>query len=1060
MAELNDIQNLEKELTRITRNFEDGLDKSYKKLQSFPKSAEELGKKMQGVVNPLLMIEKSLSKQQVYVDQLKIKEQDLTNFIQKAQFVYDKSAKLVEEEVALKEKLIGQNGKITALEKDRFVVLSKQSAKTLDQYKTATIQIKQQQSQLDELKSRNAGLNMNQAGQLNYLNLKSDSLGLNTQELEIQRDLQSIANGLTEKEKEKLAALQQKLIVTHDLQSEAAENIKELDALTSGLTNAEKARLSVLVEESAQTHSQQIEAKKMIVDQNKMLENVKSELASKEASLDFQKKIFAVFSTMMSLYTEYDKLLSENAKLQGVSKDEIESQYTQLQKNIKGQDIYRVSIKESLSIITSIRKEYSALSFGITNIVESAAALARASGVTSGEASKFYQTLAEISGTSLQTQENMEGIAMLAAKAANVPLGTVIKDVAQSSAGVRLIFRGNTTELIKQAAELRKIGSSLDSAAKSAEALLNFESSVGNELKASALLGKNVNFTESRRLFFAGNILEAEKELQRELEKIGDLDKLNYVQKKALSELTGKDIGELQKIQTAKKSLLEAEQMFPEEAAKLKAAQMELNSLGKSASELKKQEYATMLKMKTTETQSALIELAKSEALTNLGKALAPIGKIITTVEIAFFRLIGYLTSFNSAAVNVITGLGLLVGAFYLLKFGASTVLNFLGKLFAKSAESVGQGIGAGLKGISGGLTSLGQAMKSFSVVDMLKLVVLLGALGGTAWLLAKAFSSLGQTSAGQILAFTAALVVLGVGLAIVGALMTGPQILGVLGFAAALLLVGLGVMAIGKGLEYATPLFKIMVDAFSAMPEIFGAVIPQLVALALISPLLIVAAAGVVLLTTSLGLLGLSLWIFPTGKLTKISKAFARIGTSTTAINKLSESINKLSELNGISELSKDLIMLSMFKFDIDLTGIRTATSEIENLSGAVNDLTALSTFKDNLIIDDTRIKKATSEIESLSDALGDLNGLNLPKLDVDVKGADTLSKLNESKEKQSESLKIGLDAVVNKIDQLINMMSSGGIAVNIDGVRVSNQLAVSNIRSGGFGQSTTRIS
>ena len=1023
MAELNDIQNLEKELTRITRNFEDGLDKAYKKLQSFPKSAEELGKKMQGVVNPLLMIEKSLLKQQVYVDQLKIKEQDLTNLIQKAQFVYEKSEKLVNEEVALKEKLIGRNSKITALEKERFVVLSKQSAKTLDQYKTATIQIKQQQSQLDELKSRDAGLNAKQLDKLNLLNLKSD---LNTQELEIQRGLQSIYDGLNKDEKKKLALLQQESIVTHDLQSEAAENIKELDALTSGLTNAEKTRLSVLVEESDQTHRQQIEAANMIESQDTMLQKVKSELASKEASLDFQKKIFAVFSTMMSLYTEYDKLLSENAKLQGVSKDEIESQYTQLQKNIKGQDIYRVSIKESLSIITSIRKEYSALSFGITNIVESAAALARASGVTSDEASKFYQTLAEISGTSLQTQENMEGIAMLAAKAANVPLGTVIKDVAQSSAGVRLIFRGNTTELIKQAAELRKIGSSLDSAAKSAEALLNFESSVGNELKASALLGKNVNFTESRRLFFAGNILEAEKELQRELEKIGDLDKLNYVQKKALSELTGKDIGELQKIQTAKKSLLEAEQMFPEEAAKLKAAQMELNSLGKSASELKKQEYATMLKMKTTETQSALIELAKSEALTNLGKALAPIGKIITTVEIAFFRLIGYLTSFNSAAVNVITGLGLLVGAFYLLKFGASTVLNFLGKLFAKSAESVGQGIGAGLKGISGGLTSLGQAMKSFSVVDMLKLVVLLGALGGTAWLLAKAFSSLGQTSAGQILAFTASLVVLGVGLAIVGALMTGPQILGVLGFAAALLLVGLGVMAIGKGLEYATPLFKIMVDAFSAMPEIFGAVIPQLVALALISPLLIVAAAGVVLLTTSLGLLGLSLWIFPTGKLTKISKAFARIGTSTTAINKLSESINKLSELNGISELSKDLIMLSMFKFDIDLTGI----------------------------------KQATSEIEGLSDALNNLNGLNLPKLDVDIKGADTLLKLNESKEKQSESLKIGLDAVVNKIDQLINMMSSGGIAVNIDGVRVSNQLAVSNIRSGGFGQSTTRIS
>jgi len=54
------------------------------------------------------------------------------------------------------------------------------------------------------------------------------------------------------------------------------------------------------------------------------------------------------------------------------------------------------------------------------------------------------------------------------------------------------------------------------------------------------------------------------------------------------------------------------------------------------------------------------------------------------------------------------------------------------------------------------------------------------------------------------------------------------------------------------------------------------------------------------------------------------------------------------------------------------------------------------------------------------------------------------------------AQSIQTGNQQMIAKIDQLINLMANGGIAVNMDGQRVQNALSRANYRSGGFGQST----
>ena len=788
------------------------------------------------------------------------------------------------------------------------------------------------------------------------------------------------------------------------------EQIKERRALEGRV--AARARLTT----SEQLYLQKLQLANL-EDQRKSLGKIAGEAgrnarsaAETAKSLGEQKetleKIQSIYMTIMSLGEKYDKMLSEEAKAQGTTKDEIDGQYNAIQKINNGLGTNLASNQEILKSVTSLRKEYSLTDSQLASIGKESANISRLTGLTVDEATKFQTSLAEIGGTSIQAQEAMTAIASKAAEAAGVPMGQVMRDVANVSNGVRLIFKGNTTELIKQAAEARKLGTSLEAMAKSAESLLNFESSIGAELKLSALLGKNVNFNESRRLFFAGDLIGAEKALQKEVEKVGDLDKLNFIQRKALAEATGKDFGELQKIQTQKKNLLEAERMFPKEAAKMKKAQEELKALQKGGLDARKQELQLLIDQKTAEAESAKLAQAKEEALLNLGKILKPLYDGIMLVQIGFFKLINYITNIGDpigkwTAISV-TAIGLLTAAFYALKYGGKAVLDFLGDIIGKMGQSIGEGIGKGLEGIGKGITSMATALGKVKPGDIIKMAVILGILTVAVFGLAKAFSMLGNVSGEQIMAFTKSIVILGVSLAILGAVMLIPGIqVGVFAFAVALGIVSLAAIGFAKAIQMTTPsleligsiftglasivggvlvkAFDTMLTAFKSLPEIIGGVAGPLIKLALVSPMLITAAAGVGTLTLSLGALGTALVLFPTNELIRVTSQLVTLSTAA--------------------------------------AGLKTAVG-----------------------------------------ALKDLSGIELPKLDMDFKGVETFSKTNDVKEKQTSELKAGLEVVAQKIEILTSMMANGGISVNLDGQRVTAALATTNLKSGGFGQATTR--
>jgi len=669
--------------------------------------------------------------------------------------------------------------------------------------------------------------------------------------------------------------------------------------------------------------------------QNKLKGQIESEQKKKSIMMIS----YDIFMKLLDATDKYDKLLSDNAKSQGISKQQSAQQAVIMQKLVASSTQMTVNLTEALEAVAELNNNLGVMAAQyMPDLAMRSAELATSIGISSKESAQFFTTLSEIGNSSLQSQQNMAGVADAAAKAANVPLGQVIKDVSNSSANVRTIFKGNTIELIKQAAELRKIGSSLDQAAKSAESLLNFESSVGAELKASALLGQNVNFNQSRRLFFEGKIAEGEKALQKELEKVGDIDKLNYFQRKALSELTGKDINELQKIGSLKKTQQKIDQENPNLAKERLKLEKELAKVSGSEAEQKKRANELTAIENVAKARTAVLDAQKEQAMLALGKAMDPLLRIVRETQIIFFKLLATIADFGGPAGVVIAGLAGLTIAFFTFKKGIKLVTDFISDAIGKTAQSLGEGIGKGLEAIGKGLRNFGRSVQFLIIPPPAILAI------------------------GVI---TLALIGLGFALKMIG------QGIG----AAAPAITAISTLFLGLASILADTLMKVL----DKLPELLGSVTTNLIKLAVVGPGLVAASIGVGAMGYSLAALNLSLRLFPLDRLTNIT-------TQLTAMSAAAE-------------------------------GVSLAVSSLKELSG-----------------------------------------VKLPNLDIsiDTEAINSLAKTNEAKREETAMLRQGIDLVAQKIDVLTNMMAAGKIAVYMDRVKVSKELAEGTLKFGVSGQAT----
>ena len=274
--------------------------------------------------------------------------------------------------------------------------------------------------------------------------------------------------------------------------------------------------------------------------------------------------------------------------------------------------------------------------------LESMVVLNKNFGIGASEAAKVNKVMQNMGGLTEAQSQYLTNSVVEMSKLAGVAPQKVMKDIADNSGNALKYFRGQPALLAKSAVSLAAMGSSLESAAKSSEALLDFESSIANELEASALLGADINLEKARAAAFAGDQYGQEKAIMEQMMKVGDISKMDMYSKDALAKATGKTVEELISMQ-------EIQKKFPNLDETRLASAHALIDAGKEIGDISEQDLATQTaKMAKDKEMQGRIENMTSEIMafgTQIMDFLMPVAEIVMGLLVGFFKPLMAITS-------------------------------------------------------------------------------------------------------------------------------------------------------------------------------------------------------------------------------------------------------------------------------------------------------------------------------------------------------------------------------------------------------------------------------
>jgi hypothetical protein len=322
--------------------------------------------------------------------------------------------------------------------------------------------------------------------------------------------------------------------------------------------------------------------------------------------------------------------------------------------------------------------------------------LTKVMGVSSGAAAKL-NLIAKSSGTEYK---NIQSNILKGAIATKNQLGVAIsnkdvfEEIGKLSAGILVKFQNNPTALGAAVVEAKKLGLTLEQVNSIGESLLNFESSIENELKAELLTNRELNLERARAAALTGDQATLMAEVAAQAGSLEDFTKLNVIAQGALAGafgMTGDQMAEM----LMKQELIN---QYGDEAAKLNKQQAEeFKKSGLSLDEyLKKQGAQVELQEQFNNSIEQLKELLVTVTQGPFGALIEGIAKLLDNSFILYttFAAIATILTVNMAgalATNIIKA-GALLG---ITKAQA----------IAEKQAAIGAGAAAAFKGPMAALT-------------------------------------------------------------------------------------------------------------------------------------------------------------------------------------------------------------------------------------------------------------------------------------------------------------------------------------------------------------------
>ena len=285
-------------------------------------------------------------------------------------------------------------------------------------------------------------------------------------------------------------------------------------------------------------------------------------------------------------------------------------------------------------------------------------------GVTSETAAKVQGVFEQVAGYSGETAASLQQQIASLAQQGKVSPKEVLEDIAENAEATSTFFKGDVTALKNQVIQAHQLGTTLTKVAKTAEALLDFESGIEDELLAATFVGGQFNLSTARGLAYAGKTVEAQEEILNQLNQGVGFRNQDIFAQKALAKAAGMSIEDINKQLTMKEKLhhLSGEDKKNAEAAI--AAGLDIKDLNDEQLKQKTDEFIKGQKItgQITDMENSFkaIIATVGGALVPLFSALGPILEVallpIELIANGFNKIVGFVKEY-SVIIGTVAGI-------------------------------------------------------------------------------------------------------------------------------------------------------------------------------------------------------------------------------------------------------------------------------------------------------------------------------------------------------------------------------------------------------------------
>ena len=284
--------------------------------------------------------------------------------------------------------------------------------------------------------------------------------------------------------------------------------------------------------------------------QNNLSESAKKLISDSIKPLVGLASFSGVLKLILDTAFKADAQTTELAKSLGLSKDQAASLRDNFVEYSRASGDAFVTTDKLLEAQSDLRQQLGISVLYSGKQAEDFSRLTKLMGLSAEQAGKLSK-LSIINGTSIEgtVKSVIKGsVASQQSNKISIDQREILKDVANLSEGILVKFQGNPEALGKAVVEARKLGTNLETIDKIGDSLLNWESSIENELKAELITGKQLNLEKARYAALTGDQLTLTKEISNQVGSLNDFQNLNVVAQKSLAEAFGLSRDELAKM--------------------------------------------------------------------------------------------------------------------------------------------------------------------------------------------------------------------------------------------------------------------------------------------------------------------------------------------------------------------------------------------------------------------------------------------------------------------------------------------------------------------------------